>query len=311
MKIVFLDSSTLGGKDLSRFKELGEFIDYPKTLNEELKDRISDADIIITNKIVFGKKELEYGKKLKLICLSATGFNNIDLIAAKEMGIKVINVKDYSTESVAQMTLTFILNLSSSLVEYNNLCKTGEWSKSPIFTSLNYPFFNLKGKTLGIIGYGAIGKRVEELARVFGMKILISERPRTKNLNKGRVSFEEVLRKSDFITIHTPLNKNTENLFDLQNLRKMKKSGFLINTARGPIIVEEDLAIALKEGIIAGAAVDVMKKEPPEADNPLFSAPNLIITPHVAWASAESIDTLLVGIEKNIEDFFNGELVSL
>lgn len=311
MKIVFLDSSTLGGKDLSRFSEFGEFIEYPTTSKEELENRVFDADIIITNKVLFGKKELEYGKKLKLICLSATGVNNIDLIAAKELGIKVINVKDYSTESVAQMTLTFMLNLSSSLIEYNNLSKTGNWSKSPIFTSLDYPFFNLKGKTLGIIGYGAIGKRVEELARVFGMEILISQRPRTDKKTEGRVEFEELLKKSDFITIHAPLNENTENLFDLENLKKMKKSAFLINTARGPIIVEEDLAKALQDGIIGGAAIDVMKKEPPEFNNLLFSAPKLIITPHVAWASEESINLLLNGIEKNIKEFLNGNLISL
>lgn len=309
MKIVFLDSLSLGGKDLSRFSKYGEFIEYKTTTPAELESKIADAHIIITNKVIFGKEQLEYGKKLKLVCIAATGVNNIDLEAAKTLGIKVINVKDYSTESVAQMTMTFILNLSSSLISYNDL--SGEWPKSPIFTMLKYPFFNLQGKTLGIIGYGAIGKRVEELAKVFGMKILVSQRPRTTETIEGRVAFDEVLANSDFITVHAPLNENTENLFNIDNFRKMKKTGFLINTARGPIIVEEDLAKALKEKIIAGAAIDVMRKEPPNADNPLFGVPNLIITPHVAWASKESLEELLLGIEKNIENFNNGTLRSL
>ena len=174
MKIVFLDSSSLGKKDLSRFEKLGTFLEYPTTSKEELKDRIEDADIIITNKVLLGKSELLMAKQLKLVCIAATGVNNIDLFAAKELGIKVINVKDYSTESVAQITLTYILNLSSSLIEYNNLSKSGKWSESPIFTRLDFPFSNLKGKKLGIIGYGAIGRRVAELAQVFGMKPLIS-----------------------------------------------------------------------------------------------------------------------------------------
>lgn len=311
MKIVFLDSSSLGKKDLSRFEKLGTFLEYPTTSKEELKDRIEDADIIITNKVLLGKSELLMAKQLKLVCIAATGFNNIDLFAAKELGIKVINVKDYSTESVAQITLTYILNLSSSLIEYNNLSKSGKWSESPIFTRLDFPFSNLKGKKLGIIGYGAIGRRVAELAQVFGMKTLISERPRTDNKTPNRIEFDTVVSESDFISIHAPLNKNTENLFDLNTLKKMKNTAFLINTARGPIINEDDLFIALKEGVIKGAAIDVMKSEPPKAENPLFSLPNIIITPHMAWASDESISTLLDGIEYNINNFFEGTLTEL
>lgn len=311
MKIVFLDSLSLGGQDLSRFKKFGEFIEYKTTSPLELADRIMDAEILITNKVIMGEKEFSYSPKLKLICICATGVNNIDIPEAKKKGIAVINVKDYSTESVAQMAITFMLNLSSSFSSYNDLIKSGAWPKSPIFTMLNYPFLNLKGKTLGIIGYGAIGKRVEELAKAFGMNILISQRPRTKEKKEGRVKFDKVLKESDFITIHAPLNENTENLFDLEAFKLMKKNSFLINTARGPIVVEEDLAKALKEGLISGAAIDVMKKEPPLDNNPLFDAPNLIITPHMAWASKESIDTLLLGVEKNISDFLSGSLKSL
>ena len=309
MKIVFLDSLSLGGKDLSRFNNFGEFTEYSTTSPFELKERIEDVDIIITNKVFLGKTELEFGKKLKLVCIAATGVNNIDISAAKDLGIKVINVKDYSTESVAQMTMTFILNLSSSLIPYNDL--RSEWPESKVFTMVKLPFSDLRGKTLGIIGYGAIGKRVEEMAKVFGMKTLISQRPRTTETTEGRIGFEELLEKADFITIHAPLNENTENLFDLESFRKMKKTSFLINTARGPIIVEEDLARALKEKIIAGAAIDVMRKEPPNSDNPLFEAPNLIITPHIAWASNESLEGLLLGIENNIEKFNKGTLESL
>lgn len=309
MKIVFLDSLSLGGKNLKRFEKFGEFIEYSTTSPNELQQRIEDADIVITNKVLFGKNELQYGKKLKLICIAATGVNNVDIPAANSLGIKVINVKDYSTESVAQMTMTFILNLSSSLISYNDL--SGDWPKSPIFTMLKYPFFDLKGKTLGIIGYGAIGKKVEELAKSFGMKTIISQRPRTEKVETGRVSFETLLKESDFITIHSPLNENTNQLFDIETLSKMKKTSFLINTARGPIVVEEDLAKALKNGIISGAAIDVMQKEPPSHDNPLLNAPNLIITPHIAWASNESLEKLLTGIENNISMFLDNTLISL
>lgn len=311
MNIVFLDSSSLGKKDLSRFNEYGNFVEYPTTSVEELRERIENVDIIITNKVNFGKEELSWAKNLKLICLAATGYNNVDLVAAKQLGIKVINVKDYSTESVAQITITYILNLSSSLVQYNNLSKSGEWSKSPIFTKLDYPFFNLKGKKLGIIGYGAIGKRVEEMARVFGMEILISERPRTKGKTLGRKSFEEVLKEADFVTVHAPLNANTADLFTLDTFKKMKPTAFFINTARGAIVNENDLAKALEEKIIAGAALDVMRNEPPQLDSPLFKLNNIIITPHIAWASNQSLSTLLDKIEKNLEDFFDGELIGI
>lgn len=311
MKIVFLDSLSLGNKDLSRFEKFGDFIEYRTTSKEQLAERILDADIIITNKVYLGKEELSLAKNLKLICISATGINNVDISVAKKMNIKVINVKDYSTESVAQMAITYMLNLSASLIDYNNLSKTGEWANSPIFTKLSFPFSNLKGKKLGIIGYGAIGKRVEQLARVFGMDILISERPGNQLKRFDRISFEEVLENSDFITIHTPLDANTKNLFNIDTFRKMKSSAFLINTARGPIINEEDFYIALKNNIIAGGAIDVMTVEPPKEDNPLFTLNNLIITPHIAWASDESISKLLEGVEKNITDFFNGQLESL
>lgn len=311
MKIVFLDSLSLGGQDLSRFKKFGEFIEYKTTNPLELADRIMDAEILITNKVIMGEKEFSYSPKLKLICICATGVNNIDIPEAKKKGIAVINVKDYSTESVAQMAITFMLNLSSSFSPYNDLIKSGAWPKSPIFTMLNYPFFNLKGKTLGIIGYGAIGKRVEELAKAFGMNTLISQRPRTNQTLEGRIPFEKLLKESDFITVHAPLNENTENLFDIDAFKLMKETSFFINTARGPIVVEEDLAKALNEGLIRGAAIDVMRKEPPLETNPLFNAPNLIIMPHMAWASKESIDTLLLGVEKNISDFLSGTLKSL
>lgn len=311
MKIVFLDSLSLGGQELSRFNKFGTFVEYKTSNSFELPERIKDAEVIITNKVILGEKEFLFAPKLKLICICATGVNNVDIPAARKKGIAVINVKDYSTESVAQMTLTFMLNLSSSFIAYDKLIKDGAWPESPIFTMLNYPFYNLKGKTLGIIGYGAIGKRVEELARVFGMNILISQRPRTKEIVEGRVAFEELIRNSDFISIHSPLNENTESLFNMDVFKLMKKTSFFINTARGPIVVEEDLARALKEGIIRGAAIDVMKKEPPSKDNPLFEAPNLIIMPHMAWASSESIETLLLGVEKNIEDFIKGNLISL
>lgn len=311
MKIVYLDSSSLGKQNLKRFEKFGEFKEYATTSPQELEERIKDVDIVITNKVVFGEKELKFATRLKLICISATGTNNIDIPSAKKLGIKVINVKDYSTESVAQMTISYILNLSSSLIQYNQLSKSGLWSKSPIFTRLDFPIFNLKNKKLGIIGYGAIGQRVEELAKAFGMKILISERPGSISKTTGRIPFDTLLRESDFVTIHAPLTENTLNLFNKDTFLKMKKNSFLINTARGPIVNEQDLFFALKEEVIKGAAIDVMNTEPPQEKNPLFTLPNIIITPHMAWASFESISTLLDGIETNIQSFLDGTLVSL
>lgn len=311
MKIVFLDASSLGDADLSLFENLGDFKSYPLTKKEEVVERIEDVEVIITNKVWLGREEMEKAKNLKLIAISATGYNNVDLEAAREMGIIVANVKGYSTESVAQLTLTYILTMASSLINYNSDVKKGDWAKSPIFTMLRYPFNNLKGKKLGIVGYGTIAKRVEELALVFGMEVLVGKRPGASYEDDRRVDFEELLKESDYISLHCPLSESTFKLFGEEEFKKMKKDSVLINTARGPVVDEEALYNALKEREIRGACIDVMTQEPPQDNNKLFELDNIIITPHVAWASNESIETLVDGIVENIELYKKGELISL
>lgn len=311
MKIVFLDASSLGDACLDVFNEFGDFISYPLTAEEEVIDRIKDAEVVITNKVYIGKKEMDAAKNLKLIAVSATGYNNVDLDAAKRSKISVANVKGYSTESVAQLTITYILTLASSLINYNSDVKAGLWSQSPIFTMLKYPFVNLSGKKLGIIGYGTIGRRVADMAKAFGMEILVAKRPGTAYDDNNRVDFEEVLKESDFISLHCPLSESTLGLFGEKEFEMMKDSAMLINTARGPIVKEDALYTALKDKKIAGAAIDVMTSEPPKAGSNLFELPNIIITPHIAWASTQSISSLIDGIVKNIEDYKKGTLVSL
>ncbi|MDN5304155.1 MAG: hypothetical protein PWP46_1037 [Fusobacteriaceae bacterium] len=312
MKLVFLDAISLGDDiDLSVFNKFGEFKYYKTTNNEELIDRIKDVEVIITNKVYLGKEELEQAKKLKLIAITATGYNNVDLQETRKRGIKVCNVKGYSTNSVAQLTLTYILALASNICKYDKSVKEGEWSNSPIFTLLKYPMFNIEGKTLGIIGYGEIGKKVENLAKGIGMNVLIAKRPRANYNDDFRIDFEEVIKKSDFISLHCPLSSETKHLISYKEFDMMKSTSFLINVARGPVVNEEALYNALKERKIAGAAIDVMDVEPPKKENPLLKLDNILITPHVAWATIDSRKNLINGVVKNIEEFLDGKLISL
>lgn len=311
MNIVFLDGSSLGKKDLNIFNEFGNFTYYDLTEKKDIHDRIKDAEIVITNKVCFGKEEFEQNKKLKLLLISATGYNNVDLEEAHKHGVTVANVKGYSTESVAQLTMTYILALSSSLISYDKDVKEGLWSKSPIFTMINHSFKNLKGKKLGIVGYGTIAKRVEELAKVFGMEILISKSLYSNKEDSERVSMEKLLEESDFISLHCPLSDATYKLFGKKEFKAMKDSAYLINTSRGPVVDEEALYEALKNKEIAGGAIDVMCSEPPKEGSKLFSLKNIIITPHIAWASEESIDVLVEGLVENIKKYLEGTLISL
>ncbi len=309
MKIVVLDALTLGlDIDLSQFIKYGELEIYSTTNKEEVNTRIADAEIIVTNKVIIGRSELLQAPKLKLICVAATGFNIIDLEAAREKSIVVSNVKNYSTDSVAQHTFSLILALQNSLYEYITDVRDGAWSKSPIFTMLNHSFDDIAGKKLGIIGYGTIGKKVESIAVAFGMQVLIGKRPGINYGNENRIEFEVLLKESDIITIHTPLSENTKNLFTHSEFKKMKKSAILINVARGGIVNEEDLAQALSNGIIRAAAIDVCEQEPIAKNNQLLSLKNVLITPHIAWASLNSRIKLLNGIEKNIKSFISGNI---
>lgn len=308
MKAVLLDKSTIGN-DIS-FKEIEkqcELISYNTTTEKEVLQRISDTEIIITNKVTIGKNEMEVAKNLKLICVAATGYNNIDIKEAEKRNIVVTNVKGYSTESVAQTVFGYVLAIMNSMANVAHDIKKGLWQKSPVFTILNHPFIELKGKNLGIIGYGTIGKRVAEIGKVFGMNILISESLINFKQYPTRLAFNNLLEHSDIITIHTPLTDKTKNLIGKKELKLMKKSAILINAARGGIVNEQDLYKALVNKEIRYAAADVLSKEPPVEGNILFDAPNLMITPHIAWTSFEARQQLVKGITDNIKKFIAGK----
>ncbi|AYE33335.1 D-2-hydroxyacid dehydrogenase [Clostridium septicum] len=311
-KIVVLDGKTLGNVDYEKLKEFGEVKYFDTTNKDEVIERIKDANIILTNKVVLNESNLKYAKNLELICETATGFNNIDVVYAKENKIAVTNVAGYSTNTVAQHTFATVLSLYDKISYYDGFVKSGNYSKSGLFTDLTKPFYELEGKTWGIIGLGSIGKRVAKIAEAFGVKVIYySTSGKNYNSEYKRVSFEELLKESDIISIHAPLNKSTNRLMNYNSIKQMKKSALLINMGRGPIVVEEDLAKAIDEKIIAGAALDVFEIEPIKEDNPLVNVKNkenLILTPHIAWASVEARERLFKEIIENIRAFYNGEI---
>lgn len=310
-KIVVLDAITLGNVDFDKLKEFGEVILYDKTKVEDVEERIKDASIILTNKVVLNKDNLKDAEKLEIICETATGFNNIDVEYAKSKNIAVTNVAGYSTPTVAQHTFATLLHLYDKIGYYDEFVKSGEYSKSGMFTNLDRPFNDIEGKTWGIIGLGNIGKRVAKIAEAFGAKVVYySTSGKNNNLEYKRVELDELLSKSDIISIHSPLNKNTEGLFNYDNLKKMKKTSVLINMGRGPIVVEEDLAKAIDENIISGAALDVFSVEPMPENSPLLKIKNkekIVMTPHIAWASIEARERLFNDLIENIKAFYKGE----
>jgi len=312
MRAVFLDAKTLGeGVSFAELQALtAQWTFFDETRPEETFKRIQGARIVVTNKVVLTREILEKSPELKLICVAATGYNNVDLVAAKEKGICVCNVPGYSTSSVVQLTIAFIFALATSLFSYGQATKEGKWQRSSLFCFLDYPIVELQGKKLGIIGYGNLGKQVAYLMQGLGMQILIAE---GKSKTPGTLPVREILAHSDVITLHVPLTKETHNLIGRKELMQMKRSSFLINTARGGIVNEQELADALKEGLIAGAAVDVLSQEPPSADHPLLQddIPNLLVTPHIGWGSLESRKRLLHTIQNNIQAFLNGSPVNL
>lgn len=311
-KIVILDGKTLGDIKFENLNEFGEVVYFDTTKQEEVVDRIKDANIVLTNKVVLNESNLKYAEKLELICETATGFNNIDITYAKEKGIAVTNVAGYSTNTVAQHTFATVLALYDKLSYYDNFVKSGSYAKSGLFTDLSKPFYELEGKTWGIVGLGAIGKRVAKIAEAFGVNIIYYSTS-GNNLNRDykNVNFEELIKESDIISIHAPLNEKTKGLMSYDAIKKMKKSAILINMGRGPIVVEEDLAKAIEEELIAGAALDVFEVEPIKEDNPLIrikNKENVILTPHIAWASVEARERLFKEIIENIKAFYKGEI---
>jgi glycerate dehydrogenase len=306
MKIVLLDALTLGSDvDLSLFEGLGDFISYQTTTSKQLEERIKDAQIVLTNKVIIDKKAMDVSKNLKLICITATGMNNVDLEYAKQKGIVVKNVAGYSTTSVTQVTFTLALSLIGQSAYYDKYVKSGNWSQSPIFTHLERPFFEIKEKTWGIIGLGTIGKEVAKVASAFGAKVVYYSTSGANNTSEyKRVELDELM-KSDIISIHAPLNEQTKNLIGKKELGLMQKGAVIINVGRGGIIDEADLAEAIdKQGILAG--IDVMAAEPPSKENPLLHVRHkerLVFSPHIAWASVESRKKLVEMVAQNIVEF--------
>jgi lactate dehydrogenase-like 2-hydroxyacid dehydrogenase len=314
MKILILDSITLGDDiSLDKLKELGEVITYPQSSREEAKRRITkhNPEVIITNKVVIDEAVLSGAPAVKMIAETATGYNNIDLVYAKAHGITVANVAGYSTQSVIQHTFALCFYLLEKLSYYDNYVKSGAYINSPCFTHFDAKFHELAGKTWGIIGLGAIGRGVAKIAESFGCKVIYySASGHTYDVPYERVEFDEILAQSDILSIHAPLNQNTENLMNKAAFEKMKNSAILINVGRGPIVNDEDLVAALNENQIAAAGLDVLTKEPVEADNPLNSVKDstkLIVTPHIAWATVEARTRLMDEVYENIKAFTEGK----
>ncbi|MBR4266197.1 MAG: D-2-hydroxyacid dehydrogenase [Bacteroidales bacterium] len=311
-KIVILDSVTIGDDiNLDKISNFGEIVSYPLTSKAQTAERIKDAEIVITNKVFIGEDEIRDAKNLKLVCVAATGYNNVDLKALNSKGIAATNVKGYSSQTVAQLVFTFILDVYYSLSRYNKLIKAGGWQKSEAFTMLNFPINDLENKTLGIVGYGNIGKKVAQIATAFGMKVVLAELPnRSHNQLENRMPLDEMLKVSDIITLHCPLTDATKNLISAPQLNLMKPSAVLINTSRGPVVNLDDLYTALKNNKIRHACIDVMPQEPPQ-QHPIFQLENVTITPHIGWASKESRERLVEGIANNIRIYKNGDIDSI
>ncbi len=309
MKIAVLDTCTItkGDVALDEISALGEVSYYDDIEMSEVSEKIGDADAIICNKAEIGREIMEKCPKLKYIGLFATGYNNIDIVEAKKRGIAVANVPGYSTHAVAQLTMSMILALSGSLVDYANSTRGGGWIKSPTFSYFPFPMFELRGKTLGVFGYGDIGREVAQLGKAFGMEVIVSTRTPSKCTEFKTVSRDELFEKSDFLTLHAPLNDDTKLMVNEKTLSLMKRSAYLINTSRGGAVDEEALARALNEEKIAGAGIDVLTVEPMRADNPLRTAKNCIMTPHVAWAPIETRRRLITLVAENLECFMKGK----
>ncbi|WP_299572685.1 NAD(P)-dependent oxidoreductase [uncultured Leptotrichia sp.] len=321
LKIVYLDRITAGPIDLKeRFSKYGEYIEYRDTDFGEVDERIKDVDVVITTRIKLGREQFEKAKKLKLILITATGFNHIDVKSANEFGIKVANVSGYSTNSVAQLAITFLLNELTPVNRYYEEVKDGKWMDITVPDYQKYPIDDVNGKILGIVGFGNIGKRVAQVAEILGMEVMVAKNTEKDNAKTGsviekdgflRYDLDEVLEKCDVLTLHVPLTDSTRNLINLEKMKKMKKSAVILNLARGPVINQEDLYFALKNKIIKSAAVDVTSVEPIEKNSKLFELDNILITPHIAWKSEKSMIKLMDDVEKNLKLFLEGRLEGL
>lgn len=309
MKIVFLDAKTIGEDiDLSGFDKLGEVVKYGFSTAEEARERTKDADVIILNKVVINEASIGEAKNLKLVCVTATGTNNLDKEYLAQRGIAWRNVAGYSTETVAQHTFALLFYLLEKLRYYDDYVKTEKYVGDTTFTHFANVFHELNGMTWGIIGLGAIGRRVADIAKMLGCRVIYYSTS-GKNSQPGyeRVDFDTLLKTSDIISVHAPLDENTEGLMNYEAFARMKNTAIFLNLGRGPIVVEQDLADALKRRIIGAAGLDVLSVEPMSPDNPLREikdSERLIITPHIAWASIEARTRLMKIIEGQIQEFF-------
>ena len=309
MNIVFLDRTSIpASHDIPRPSFPHTWTEYDRTLPEETFERSKDADIVVTNKVVFDRELLSRLPKLKLIAITATGTNNIDLDAAKDLGITVKNVPGYSSVAVPEHVLGMIFSLKHSFIGYHRDQVTSDrWATCGQFCYTDYPITDVRGATLGVFGKGCLGTEVGRLAQLLGMNVLYAEHKGASQIREGYTEFETVLKQADIVTLHCPLTDTTKNLINAETLALMKQTAYLINTGRGLLVDEAALLEALENGKIAGAALDVLVKEPPEKDNPLIQAakrlPNLLITPHIAWASDSAVTTLVNKVAQNIEDF--------
>lgn len=312
MKIVFLDAKTLGDDiDLTGFEQMGEVVKYPFTTTEEAPDRVKDADVIVVNKVLINRQTISSAENLKLVCVTATGTNNLDKDYLAERGIAWRNVAGYSTESVAQHTFAILFYLMENLRYYDDYVKEGRYINDRIFTHFAKTFHELNGMTWGILGLGAIGRRVADIAGMFGARVIYysaSGAPAQEGYHQ--VNFDTLLAESDILSIHAPLNEYTEGIMDAEAFRKMKSSAILLNLGRGPIINEADLAAALNAGEIRAAGLDVLCAEPMSKESPLLDVHDkdrLLITPHIAWATVEARQRLMKIIEGQVREFFGAK----
>lgn len=312
MKLVVLEKMSLGFDiDISFYEEFGEVIYYDNTSVDEITDRIADADIVIANKVPLNVETIGGASKLKLICETATGYNNVDIDYCRKNGIRVTNAVGYSTPIVAQHTFAMALYLLEKLPVYDTYVKNGDYEKAPMFTCFEPYFTELEGKTWGIIGLGNIGRKVAEIAKVFGCRVIFySASGRNDTTDFEKVDFDTLLSESDVLSLHCPLTDRTQNIINAEALAKMKKTAILLNVARGPVVDEQALYDALTTGQIAAAGLDVLVKEPITADNPLAKikdSTKLLITPHMAWASREARIRCAREVYLNIKSFLAGE----
>ncbi len=304
MKIVFLDAATMGDVSFEPFERLGDFVSYAASSPEEARERVADADVVMINKVLVNKELIDAAKSLKLICVAATGVNNIDVDYAASKGIPVRNVAGYSTDSVAQATFMHILSLIGGAPYFDHSVKSGNYSRSGMFTDPNWNWWELAGKTIGIIGMGNIGMKVAKIAEAFGMKVCYYSTSGTGHCKDYPcLPLEELLKVSDVVSVHAPLNDRTLNLLGAKEFAMMKPTAYVVNAGRGAIIVEKDLAEAVDSGVIAGAGIDVFVQEPVPEDHPYLKMKHperMRLAPHVAWASVEARDRLVAMMAGNV-----------